>query len=218
MQRSGILFVVSAPSGAGKTTLCDAMRRTPDFFYSVSCTTRPPRKGEVNGKDYHFIDEPLFQKRAQAGFFLEHARVHGHYYGTPIQPIKDALARGLDILLDIDVQGAQQIRQSPDSAIQAALTDVFMMTLTIGELERRLRKRGTDGEETIRRRLAAARKEMSHWREYDYVIFSSSVEEDLEKFRSIVKAERYRCSRLSIGEIETEWKLEMPTVASNVSA
>ncbi len=200
MHRNGILFVVSAPSGAGKTTLCKGMRRTPDFFYSVSCTTRPPRQGEEEGKDYFFITETFFHQRIKEGYFLEHARVHGHFYGTPIQPIKDALGRGLDILLDIDIQGSQQIRSHSDPVIRSALVDVFLMPPTFAELERRLRKRATENETTVRQRLATGREEMSHWRKYDYVILSSSVEEDLQKFRAIVKAERYRTSRLTLDE------------------
>ncbi len=201
MHRSGILFVVSGPSGSGKTTLCDNLRKGPDFFYSVSCTTRPPRRNEEDAKDYHFIGEDVFQQRIKAGFFLEHALVHSHHYGTPIQPIKDALKAGQDSLLDIDVQGANQIRTHTDPQIKASLVDVFLMPPTFAELDRRLRKRATDDEETIRRRLEAAREEMSHWRDYAYVILSSSMEEDLQKFRSIVKAERYRATRLTLDEI-----------------
>lgn len=201
MQRSGILFVVSGPSGSGKTTVCDNLRKGPDFFYSVSCTTRPPRRNEENGKDYHFITEKLFKDRVKKKFFLEHALVHGHHYGTPIQPIKDALKAGKDSLLDIDVQGASQIRAQKDRAIQVALVDVFLMPPTFAELEHRLRKRATDDEAVIRRRLDAARGEMSHWHDYTYVILSSSMEEDLQKFRAIVKAERYRAKRLTLGEV-----------------
>ena len=201
MQRTGILFVVSAPSGAGKTTLCDSLRMTPDFVYSISCTTRPPRHGEVDGEDYWFIDEAVFEKRVKEGFFLEHATVHGKRYGTPIQPIKDALARGQDILLDIDVQGADQIRANEDRAICSALVGVFLMTATFAELERRLRKRATDDEAAIQNRLSVARQEMSHWKKYDYVILSGSMEEDLTKFRAVMKAESYRTSRLTLATL-----------------
>ncbi len=201
MQRNGILFVLSAPSGAGKTTLCASLRKTPDFFYSVSCTTRPPRKGEEDGKDYFFLSEDEFQRRIAQGYFLENARVHGHRYGTPLHAVRESLAKGLDILLDIDVQGARQIRSNTDATISVSLVDVFLMPPTFGELDRRLRKRATDDETAIQRRLAAAREEMSHWREYHYVILSGSVEEDAQKFRAIVKAERYRASRLTLEEI-----------------
>lgn len=198
MQRTGILFVVSAPSGAGKTTLCDSLRMTPDFVYSISCTTRLPRHGEVDGEDYWFVDDATFQNRVKDDFFLEHATVHGKCYGTPIQPIKDALAKGLDILLDIDVQGADQIRDNRDPSIRSAIVGVFMMTATFAELERRLRKRATDDEASIQKRLSVAQQEMSHWKKYDYVILSGSMEEDLQKFRAIMRAERYRTTRLKL--------------------
>lgn len=201
MHRSGILFIVSGPSGAGKSTLHDYLQKTEDFFYSISCTTRPPRQGEKDGEDYFFIDEALFQQRVRDSYFLEYATVHGYSYGTPLQPIKEALGKGRDILLDIDVQGAKQIRGNPDPIIGVALVDVFLMTQTLTELERRLRKRATDNEQTILRRLAAAREEMSHWREYRYVIFSGLAEEDVRKFRAIMEAERYRTSRLQLDEI-----------------
>ncbi len=198
MHRTGILFVVSAPSGAGKTTLCDNVRRSPNFVYSVSCTTRLPRPHEVDGQDYWFVTETEFEKRVNDGHFLEHAVVHGHRYGTPIGPVKQALASGNDILLDIDVQGATQIRSNPSPAIREALADIFLMTSTFAELERRLRKRATDDEASILRRLKAAREEMHHWREYQYVILSGSMEEDLQKFRAIMKSESYRARRLTI--------------------
>jgi len=201
MRRRGILFIVSAPSGAGKTTLCDNLRKTPDFYYSVSCTTRPPRKGEVDGEDYFFIGETLFLQRVKKGWFLEHAVVHGHHYGTPLHAVKIALAQGKDLLLDIDVQGAGQIRKSRDRIIRSSLVSVFLITKTLAELERRLRKRATDDEATIQRRLAAARKEMSHWPEYDYVVFTGTPEEDVQKFRAIVQAETHRTSRMRLGEI-----------------
>ena len=201
MKRSGILFVISAPSGAGKTTLCDHLRKTDDFKYSISCTTRPPRRDEKDGKDYFFMSEALLQEKLGKGYFLEHASVHGHHYGTPIQPIKDSLANGLDILLNIDVHGARQIRDHSDPTIRSALVDIFLMPPTFAELEKRLRKRATDDEKIIRERLVAAREEMSHWRQYDYVILSGSTEEDVQKFRVIVKAERYRTSRLTLEEI-----------------
>src|SRR6266513_1721942 len=113
-KRYGILFVVSAPSGAGKTTLCDALRQTPDFVYSVSCTTRPPRSGEIDGEDYRFLSKDDFLARVKAGEFLEHAKVHEHYYGTPRQPLIDNLKNGVDVLIDIDIQGAAAIRNCGD--------------------------------------------------------------------------------------------------------
>ena len=142
--RYGILFVVSAPSGAGKSTLCDALRQTPDFVYSVSCTTRPPRAGEIEGEDYHFLSETDFLARVKAGEFLEHAEVHGKYYGTLRDPILSNLEKGVDVLIDIDTQGATAIREFDDAFIRQALADVFIMPPDLEELSRRLTKRGTE--------------------------------------------------------------------------
>jgi guanylate kinase len=201
MRRSGILFLISAPSGAGKTTLCDNLRKQGDFVYSVSSTTRAPRPNEQDGKDYEFIQEELFKKRIQEGYFLEHAQVHGNWYGTPLNPVKMMLAKGQDVLLDIDVQGAAQIRAQRDEVIRRALVDVFLMTETFAELERRLRKRATESEEVIQRRLKASTEEMKHWREYTYVIFSTTAQEDVNRFRAVVQAERFRASRLNLDDV-----------------
>ncbi|MFN2475905.1 MAG: guanylate kinase [Chthoniobacterales bacterium] len=194
--RSGILFVLSAPSGAGKTTLCDALRQTPDFVYSVSSTTRAPRAGEIEGEDYHFLTEPDFLQRLAAGEFLEHAKVHGHYYGTLRNPIRTHLENGVDVLIDVDTQGAASIREYNDPFIRQALCDVFIMPPDLDELRRRLTKRGTETEDQIELRLTNAAREMELWREYRYTIISKSMEEDLLKFRHIMGAERYLSSRL----------------------
>ena len=194
--RSGILFVVSAPSGAGKTTLCDALRQTPDFVYSVSCTTRPPRAGEAEGEDYHFLAEEDFLQRVNAGEFLEHAKVHEHYYGTLRAPIRANLDGGIDVLIDVDTQGAAAIRSYDDEFIRRALCDVFIMPPDLDELRRRLTKRGTETEQQIDLRLSNAAREMELWRDYRYTIISKSMEEDLLKFRHIMGAERYLSRRL----------------------
>jgi guanylate kinase len=194
--RYGILFVVSAPSGAGKTTLCDALRQTPDFVYSVSCTTRRPRQGEIDGEDYRFISEDEFRARATAGDFLEHANVHGKYYGTLRAPILKNLRNGVDVLIDIDTQGAAAIRQFNDPFLQEALADVFIMPPNLEELHRRLTKRGTETEAQIKVRLQTAAREMELWRDYRYTIISRSMEEDLQKFRQIMGAERILSRRL----------------------
>jgi guanylate kinase len=194
--RSGILFVVSAPSGAGKTTLCDALRQTPDFVYSVSCTTRAPRAGETEGEDYHFLSEEDFVRRIKAGEFLEYAEVHGKYYGTLRQPIRSSLDEGVDVLIDVDIQGAAAIRSFDDEFIRRALCDVFIMPPDLDELRRRLTKRGTETEEQIELRLQNAAREMALWRDYRYTIISKSMEEDLLKFRHIMGAERYLSRRL----------------------
>ncbi len=193
--RAGILFVVSAPSGAGKTTLCDALRQTRDFIYSVSCTTRAPRAGEIEGEDYYFLSLEEFRARAAAGDFLEFAEVHGNFYGTLRENVLRHLRAGVDVLIDIDTQGAETIRANPDPTIRAALADVFIMPPSLDELRRRLSKRGTETSAQIERRLLNAAAEMQRWPEYRYFILSASVEEDLQKFRSIMRAERYRSRR-----------------------
>lgn len=194
--RYGILFVVSAPSGAGKSTLCDALRQTPDFVYSVSCTTRPPRAGEIDGEDYHFLSEAVFRARAASGEFLEHANVHGKYYGTLRDPIVSHLHQGVDVLIDIDTQGAAAIRQFDDAFVRQALADVFIMPPDLEELRRRLIKRGTETLQQIELRLVNAAREMELWRDYRYTIISKSVEEDLMKFRHIMGAERIASRRM----------------------
>ena len=194
--RYGILFVISAPSGAGKTTLVEALRQTPEFVYSVSCTTRPPRTGEIEGEDYQFVSEADFLARVKAGEFLEHAKVHGHYYGTLLKPIISNLKEGVDVLIDIDTQGAATIRNCKDEFVRQALTDVFIMPPDLEELRRRLTKRGTETETQIETRLVTAAREMELWRDYRYTIISRSVEEDLLKFRHIMGAERYLSRRL----------------------
>lgn len=188
--------MVSAPSGAGKTTLCDALRQTPDFVYSVSCTTRPARAGEIEAEDYHFLSEPDFMARAAAGEFLEHAKVHEHHYGTLRKPVVKNLQNGVDVLIDVDIQGAEAIRASNDETIRQALCDVFIMPPDLAELKRRLIKRGTEVPDEIELRIATAAREMAFWRDYRYTIISKSMEEDLQKFRHIMGAERYLSRRL----------------------
>ena len=188
--------MISAPSGAGKSTLCAALRQTPDFVYSVSCTTRPARAGEIDGEDYVFLTEAEFLARVKAGDFLEHARVHEHYYGTLRKPLVQNLQNGIDVLIDVDTQGAAAIRNCGDQFIRSALADVFIMPPNLEELRRRLIKRGTETPQQIDLRLATAAREMELWREYRYTIISQSVEEDLQKFRHITRAERYLSRRL----------------------
>ena len=194
--RYGILFVISAPSGAGKTTLVEALRQTPEFVYSVSCTTRPARAGEIEGEDYQFLTESDFLARVKAGEFLEYAKVHGDSYGTLRQPLLMNLKNGVDVLIDIDTQGAVAIRNCGDEFIRQALSDVFIMPPDLEELRRRLTKRGTETAKQIELRLITAAREMELWRDYRYTIISQSVEEDLLKFRHIMGAERYLSRRL----------------------
>ena len=194
--RQGILFVISAPSGAGKTTLVEALRQTANLFYSVSCTTRPPRSGEINGEHYQFLSTADFRARLEAGDFLEHAQVHGDFYGTLRDPVLTNLKNGIDVLIDIDTQGAATIRSCDDPIIRQALTDIFIMPPDLDELRRRLTKRGTETAQQIDSRLATAVREMELWRDYRYTIISGSVEEDLEKFRCIMAAESFLSRRL----------------------
>jgi guanylate kinase len=203
-RRQGILFVISAPSGTGKTTLCENLRATPDFIYSVSCTTRLPRAGEVDGTDYHFLTREAFLARIANGEMLEHALVHGNYYGTLKATVKEALQHGTDVLLDIDVQGATTIRQTDDAMLRDSLVDVFIMPPTLEELEKRLRKRGTEAEDQVQLRLDNGREEMKLWPRYKYTILSGSMEEDLIKFRAIMRAERYLSQRLELHDVPHE--------------
>jgi len=188
--------VVSAPSGAGNTTLVERIRQTPNLFYSVSCTTRAPRAGEIDGEDYQFLSDEAFRERADKGNFLEHAHVHGDRYGTLREPVVTNLKSGKNVLIDIDTQGAAVIRDCGDPLIRDALADVFIMPPDLEELRKRLLNRGTETAKQIDLRLATAAREMEHWREYRYTIISGSMEEDLRRFRQIMEAEGYLSRRL----------------------
>lgn len=196
--RTGILLVVSGPSGSGKTTLCRQLADSGEAHYSISCTTRPPRPGEQNGKDYHFISKEEFFLKLEAGEFLEHAVVHGNLYGSLKSEIISYLHDGTDVVMDIDVQGAIQVRTCPDSDIQRAFADLFVMPPSNEELQFRLSYRGTDSEETIALRMTNALEEMRHWKLYSYLLLSSTREKDYEKFLSLVTAERLRVSRQTL--------------------
>ncbi len=202
--KEGLLVVLSSPSGGGKTTLCNRlMAADANVVRSISCTTRPARGAEVEGHDYYFLTRDDFEKRVARGEFLEHAQVHGHYYGTLRKTVEELLAAGRDALLNIDVQGAAIVCQlaKADPRLRHALVSVFLMPPSLQLLEQRLRRRGTDDEATIARRLAEATREMAHWREYDYVIVTGPIEEDYRQMQAIVDAERCRSQRLSF---ETE--------------
>src|SRR5260370_28048604 len=181
--RYGILFVLSAPSGAGKTTLVDALRKTSEFIYSVSCTTRPARAGEVDGEDYRFLSEAEFNASAKAGEFLEHATVHGHHYGTLLKQIVEHLMNGHDVLIDIDTQGAATIRSAKDKFIRDALADVFIMPPDVEELRRRLTKRGTETAEQIDVRLTTPIRERESWPQYRKTAMSQTTETYLQQVR-----------------------------------
>lgn len=190
-RRRGFLLVVSAPSGAGKTTLCRYLVDIfPEIRHSISFTTRPARSGEVDGRDYHFISPARFQEMVDAGDFAEWAVVHGNRYGTSRQALEASLQAGEDILLDIDCQGAAQLKQTVDSAVF-----VFILPPSMAVLEARLRGRGTDSDDVIQRRLANARREIAeaHW--YDYLVINEDLEQAAEQLKSIVIAERCRVRR-----------------------
>jgi guanylate kinase len=192
--RRGTLFVVSAPSGAGKTTLCREMRlRLRDLAYSVSVTTRPPRPGEIDGTDFRFVSEAEFHRLLAKNEMAEWATVHGNLYGTPAAPLEAALRDGRDVLLDIDTQGAAQLRaRYPDAVL------VFVVAPSMAELEQRLRERRSDAAQDIARRLERARQEIALWRRYDYLIVNRDVKEAMEQLESIIQAERCRIGRLAL--------------------
>ena len=195
-KRTGILFILSAPSGAGKTTLRNMLERTPDFVFSVSCTTRQPRPGEVHGQDYFFLPKQEFETRVQKGDFLEHARVHENHYGTLRETVLENLERGTDVLLDIDIQGAAMIRATTHEKIRAAISDVFLMPASMDVLRQRLLKRGTENPDQLAVRLRNAETEMKERDKYRYNIISGTPEEDFENFRAIMLAERQLSRRL----------------------
>ena len=196
-RRSGILFVLSAPSGVGKTTLTAALRKSPDFIYSISCTTRSPRPGEEHGEDYYFLTPDAFRIHIAADDFLEYAEVHGNFYGTLKSTVTKNLVEGADVLLDIDTAGAASIRACADPVIQNALADIFLRPPSFAELERRLRGRGTETESQLATRLRNAAAEMEHSSRYRYTLVSGTREEDLNSFRAIMRAERSLSRRLS---------------------
>jgi len=188
---SGALFIVSAPSGAGKSSLtAKLLEADKDIHMSVSYTTRAPRSGEVDGRDYHFVGKAEFLRMLERGEFLESAEVHGNHYGTSEAWIRAQRAAGRDILLEIDWQGAQQVRR-----IIADTIGIFVLPPSIAELERRMRARGQDSEEVVRRRLAVAGDEMSHAAEFEYVIINNDFEEARRDLIAIVRASRLAYSR-----------------------
>jgi guanylate kinase len=199
-----LLLVISAPSGAGKTTLCQGLlAQDSSLTRAITCTTRPPRPGEQNGVDYHFLTPQAFQERVTQGEFLEHATVHGRSYGTLKRAVCEPLGAGRDVLLNVDVQGAASVRAcaAADPALKAALCSVFLVPPSLAELERRLRHRGQDSDEEIQRRLAVARAELAHWRAFDYVVVSDTVPESVRQLEAILEAERLRSERVVAPEI-----------------
>jgi guanylate kinase len=194
--RSGILYLVSGPSGSGKSTLCRRLAAEGEAEFSVSCTTRQPRFGETHGREYYFLSTEEFEAKVAAGEFLEHALVHGNHYGTLRSEVIGRLAAGTDVVMDIDVQGAAQVRACDDESIRRALVDLFVMPPDEDELAARLRGRGTDSDEVIALRLRNAIDEMRHWPEYRFRLLSGTPEQDYAKFKSLLFGERLRVSRL----------------------
>ncbi|HEY8949652.1 MAG TPA: guanylate kinase [Rhizomicrobium sp.] len=189
MQRRGLMLVLSSPSGAGKTTLSRRLLQSdPSITLSVSATTRKPRLNEIDGQDYHFIDEPEFERRAKNGDFLEHANVFGNRYGTPKKAVMAELENGKDVLFDIDWQGTQQLRQQARDDV----VSVFVLPPSHDELERRLRARAQDAEDVVQKRMAKAADEISHWAEYDYIIINDDVTRAQTQLETILAAERLK--------------------------
>jgi guanylate kinase len=194
--RTGILLLVSGPSGSGKTTLCRRLADEGEARYSTSCTTRPARSGEKNGHDYHFLSQEEFAEKIQQNAFLEHATVHGNSYGTLLSEATEHLANGVDVVMDIDVQGATQVRNCTDPTIRAALVDLFVMPPSEDELRSRLTGRQTDAPEVIALRMKNALAEMEHWPSYQFRLLSDTRENDYARFKALLLAERMRVSRL----------------------
>lgn len=192
LARRGLLFILSSPSGAGKSTIARMLLEADDqIALSVSVTTRPPRPGEVDGQDYHFIDEAEFHRLVEEHALLEWAKVFGHYYGTPKAQVKQGLRNGQDFLFDIDWQGTQQLYQRAEGDV----VRVFILPPSLEELHRRLRSRNTDSEDVIAGRMARAQDEISHWDGYDFVVINDNVENCFEKVRQILNSERMRRAR-----------------------
>ncbi len=193
-----LLVLLSAPSGGGKTTLCQyLLAARPDMARAITCTTRAPRAGEKDGVDYYFLDATSFLRRVQAGNFLEHATVYGYSYGTLKSEVLNKLRQGKDVLLSVDVQGAATIREraQEDVELKRALISVFLTTSSLAVLEARLRKRGTDSDATIQKRLSVARQEIGQWKNFDYLIISDTIQEDVRRTQFIIEAEKMRSAR-----------------------
>jgi guanylate kinase len=192
LRRRGLMLVLSSPSGAGKSSISRALlARDPNIVMSVSFTTRAPRPGETHGKDYHFVTQDHFDAVVAVHGMLEHARVFDHHYGTPRAPVEAALAQGRDVLFDIDWQGTQQLAQNARND----LVSVFVLPPSMAELERRLHTRAQDSHEVVKRRMAKAGDEMSHYREYDYIIVNHDLETSVDQVQGILKAERLKRDR-----------------------
>jgi guanylate kinase len=191
--RRGILIILSSPSGAGKSTLSRRLLEfDPEVCFSISATTRAPRPGEIEGREYFFRSRREFEALTASGEMLEHAEVFGNLYGTPRAPVEAAIGSGRDVLFDVDWQGGQQLRNSP---LRDAVVSIFILPPSIPELEARLRARGQDSEDVVAERMAKSRDEISHWAEYDYVLVNENLAQCEAELRAIIQAERLRRDR-----------------------
>jgi guanylate kinase len=198
-----LLVLISAPSGGGKTTIIERLLAArPQMARAVTCTTRPPRHGEKDGVDYYFLDAESFLKRVQAGNFLEHATVYGNSYGILKSEVLSKLRQGKDVVLSVDVQGAATIREKAqeDPELKRAFVSVFLTPPSLGVLEERLKKRGTESSAVIQKRLSVARQEIAQWKNFDYLLISTTIQEDLRKMLAVVEAEQMRSARAQVPE------------------
>ena len=193
VREKGLLIILSSPSGAGKSTLAQRIKSWDEnCVFSISATTRKPRKGEQDGKDYYFISENEFHKKVSNSEMLEHAEVFGNLYGSPITPVLSSIDNGNDVLFDVDWQGSQQIK---NSRLSEFVLSIFILPPSIKELESRLKLRNQDSDEVISNRMAKSVEEISHWPEYDYVLVNDDIDETEEKLKTIINAERLRLSQ-----------------------
>jgi len=195
--RTGIIYLVSGPSGSGKTTLCRRLAEAGEADYAISCTTRLPRQGEQHGIDYFFLSREEFKERISKGHFIEHAEVHDNFYGTLHDEVIKKIQLGKDVVMDIDVQGAELVRKYPDPLISNALVDLFVMPATEEELRARLTGRGTDDQEIIEQRMRNSLEEIEQWPKYTYRLLSKTREEDYAQFKSLLVAERLKIARIT---------------------
>ena len=195
MSEKGLLVILSSPSGAGKTSIARALvEENKNFLFSVSATTRKSRTGEVNGREYHFLTVNEFRKRIDTGQFLEHAKVFGNLYGTPLQPVLESINNGKDLIFDVDWQGGKQIRSS---SLSRFVISIFILPPSIKALQERLMKRAQDSSDTVKDRMRRSIGEIMHWKEYDYVIVNSNFEQTLHEVKSIITSEKLRRVRNS---------------------
>src|SRR5262245_22232343 len=202
-QRRGILFIISAPSGTGKTTLCKQLAaNVPGLWHSISYTTRKPRPGEEHGREYSFVEESTFQQMIDQHEFVEWARVYGHLYGTPRKSLADKIEQGIDVLLEIDVQGALQVKKKFDDAVS-----VFVLPPSMNALRARLLNRASDTPEEIQRRLHKVKEEVWSYREYAYTVCNEDLDRSLRDLENIFLAERLKTKRLDMAWIENNFLL-----------